>query len=240
MKKDQIYKEKLAEIKKFAFNEKVAAVFDDMVNRSIPFYQEIHHLILDIAQKFYKPNFKIYDLGCSTGNTILAIYQHLDGKEASFIGIDNSESMLKICDEKLNSHGVKVFDLLNENLEEINFENADMFIMNYTLQFIPTTKRAALLKKIYQSLNKGGVFILSEKIKSANITTNNLMTDLYYDFKRRNDYSELEIAQKRQALEDVLIPLTPEKQLALMQKSGFKKVDILFKWYNFACFIGIK
>ncbi len=115
-----------------------------------------------------------------------------------------------------------------------------MVIMNYTLQFIPRDRRLGLVKKIYDSLNTGGVFIFSEKIVSSNTSVNDLLTDLYYDFKRRNGYSELEISQKREALENVLIPLTAEEQMELLQKAGFVKCEVLFRWYNFACFIGIK
>ena len=112
--------------------------------------------------------------------------------------------------------------------------------MNYTLQFLDPKKRLQVLKTIYDGLRKDGVFMLSEKIRVDEGHVQDLLTELYYDFKRRNGYSELEIAQKREALENVLRPITPEKQLAALRDAGFKKVDMIFRWYNFASYIGIR
>jgi tRNA (cmo5U34)-methyltransferase len=112
--------------------------------------------------------------------------------------------------------------------------------MNYTLQFIDPALRFDLMKKIYDSLRPGGLFIFSEKIASSQSRVQETITDLYYDFKRRNGYSELEISQKREALENVLIPYTASEQLELMRKAGFNQSEMIFRWYNFACFIGMK
>lgn len=242
MKKDTIFKNKKNIIKKFEFNSEVASVFDDMISRSVPFYDEIHKIIKDISDRVIVKKDTIHDLGCSTGTTINILYQHLNcqSKPVKFIGVDNSPSMLKICDEKLKSANIKNVELICQDIEKMQLETSGMVIMNYTLQFISPEKRIDLLKNIYKSLRKNGAFILSEKIKCQNITINDLFTDLYHDFKRRNGYSELEISQKREALENVLIPLTPEKQISLMKSAGFKKVETIFRWYNFACFIGIK
>ncbi|MEK6624185.1 MAG: carboxy-S-adenosyl-L-methionine synthase CmoA, partial [Bdellovibrionota bacterium] len=110
----------------------------------------------------------------------------------------------------------------------------------YTLQFITPKNRLALLKKIVSGLAPKGVLILSEKIINHNSHIQKLTTKLYYDFKKRNGYSELEIAQKREALDNILVPWTAERNLMLLKNAGLKNISMLFKWYNFASFIGYK
>jgi tRNA (cmo5U34)-methyltransferase len=242
MKKDQVFAKEIDSIKSFEFNHDVAEVFDDMVSRSVPFYDEIHRIILDLIDRNYDGG-AIYDLGCSTGTTISIIDKHFKKKGQSspdYIGIDNSAPMLEKCLEKIKKNKIQNVDLQCLDINDVAFRKSGMVVMNYTLQFIKPTKRAELLKKVYKSLDKGGMFILSEKIKSSGHTINDLLIELYYDFKRRNGYSELEISQKREALENVLIPLTPEKQMEQLKKAGFKKVEMIFRWYNFACYLGVK
>lgn len=242
MKKDNIFDTKLKSIKGFEFNEAVAEVFDDMVSRSVPFYDEIHKIILDLASRVELDGKNIYDIGCSTGTTISILDQFLKKQcksTANFIGIDNSAPMLERCKTKLKKKRINNVELICDSIENVELQNSSLAIMNYTLQFINSEKRPDLLKKVYKSLDKGGIFILSEKVKSTNHTVNNLLIDMYHDYKRRAGYSDLEISQKRDALENVLVPLTADKQLQLLKDAGFK-AEIIFRWYNFACFIGIK
>jgi tRNA (cmo5U34)-methyltransferase len=126
------------------------------------------------------------------------------------------------------------------DMGQYSFENAEIVILNYTLQFLKKERRLELLSKIYEALPKGGVIIISEKITVEDQDFEELITDLYYDFKRRNGYSELEISQKREALENVLEPISPDKQLQMIQQAGFEKTDMLFRWYNFASYVGFK
>lgn len=241
VKKDQVFSSKMDKVPKFQFNRKVAEAFDDMVSRSVPFYTEIHSILLDLIDRQYPHSTPIYDLGCSTGTTIKLMEQHFRKTKTprgKMFGIDNSEAMIEFCKKKCQR--IKNVELLCQNIEQTKFEKSGLVIMNYTLQFIPTKNRLKILKEIHRQLVPGGLFILSEKIRCSNTTLHNLTTDLYYDFKRRRGYSELEISQKREALEKVLIPLTPEKQIEQLKAAGFKKVDVLFRWYNFACYVGIK
>ncbi|WP_372655140.1 carboxy-S-adenosyl-L-methionine synthase CmoA [Halobacteriovorax sp.] len=242
MKKDKFFAEEMNSIKSFEFNHDVAEVFDDMVSRSVPFYDEIHRIILDLVDRKYESG-AIYDLGCSTATTISILDKHFKKREMNspdYIGIDNSAPMLEKAQQKLKKNKVDTAELICSDIADVNFRKSGMIIMNYTLQFIKPSARPDLLKKIYKSLDKGGMFILTEKIKCSGHTINDLLIELYYDFKRRNGYSELEISQKREALENVLIPITPEKQVELMKKAGFKKVEMIFRWYNFACYLGVK
>ncbi|MCK5074511.1 MAG: carboxy-S-adenosyl-L-methionine synthase CmoA [Bacteriovoracaceae bacterium] len=239
--KDKLFL-KNPKIHKFEFNDQVASVFDDMVSRSVPFYNEIHRIILDLSGRILQKNDLVHDLGCSTGTTIALMDKHMKAqkKPVRFVGVDSSESMLKKCRTKLKRKNVTDVELFHQDICELDMEKSGMVIMNYTLQFIPTHKREKLLKNIHKSLRKNGILIMSEKITSTNRTVNNLLINLYHDFKKRNGYSELEIARKRNALENVLIPIPSSKQLTLLRKAGFKKVEEIFRWYNFACFIGIK
>ena len=241
MEKDQIYRKKKGRVEDFVFDETVAGVFDDMVARSVPFYNEIHRVILDIVDKTSKSPLIIYDLGCSTGTTITLIDQLLQEKKtkASFFAVDNSPAMLKICREKLKRNGVKNVEIICQDLQKVPIVSADIVIMNYTMQFLPVEERIIILKKIYNGLSQHGLFIMSEKIK-CDSSLNVLIEELYHEFKRKNGYSELEIARKREALENVLIPLNIPEQMQMLEDSGFAKKEMIFRFYNFACFLGIK
>jgi tRNA (cmo5U34)-methyltransferase len=240
--KDKVFDKHLSPGTAFEFNQEVADVFDDMVSRSVPFYDEIHRILLDIVDRACPELKRVYDLGCSTGTTISIISKHLAtrGIQPGFIGIDNSESMLVKCREKISSAGVSDCTLHCQNIEDTDIHDADLVIMNYTLQFLDPENRLQMLKNIHNGLTEGGVFVLSEKIRVDDEHVQALLTELYYDFKRRNGYSELEIAQKREALENVLRPITPEEQLAALRDAGFTRVDMIFRWYNFASYIGIR
>ena len=210
-----------------------------MVSRSVPFYDEIHRIIIDVLKYKFIPQDKIYDLGCSTGTTIQLMSKHLWDQKASFVGVDNSAPMIEKAKDKLQENWHPV-ELITSDIEDVDISHAGMVVMNYTLQFIDKSRRPALLKKIYDGLRPGGVFIYSEKIDSKDGDVHDLLTSLYYDFKKRQGYSELEIAQKREALERVLVPHTSDEQLNLLKDAGFTKSAMIFRWYNFACFMGIK
>ena len=242
MNKDKVFSQKKKDIESFEFNEEVTNVFDDMITRSVPFYKEIHALILDIFSKIPTKGELIYDLGCSTGTTIQLLHRSLkeSGDKPKFVGIDSSESMIKKCRGNLSHEKNLNFKLINEKIQDVELQSSKIIIMNYTLQFIPTKKRLPILKKIYKSLKKGGVFIMSEKIRPEFENVEEVITELYYDFKRRNGYSNLEIMQKREALEKVLTPNTIGQQKTLLKDAGFNSYDTIFQWYNFSSFIGIK
>jgi len=238
--KDTVFKDPQP-VADFAFGEKVAAVFDDMLDRSVPFYQEIQRMIAEMAADFAVDGTNIYDLGCSTGNTLINL-DAMVGPGVKFIGVDYSEEMLKRCHEKLVKHGCKrPLELICADLNQgVAIENASMVVMVLTLQFVRPLHRDTLVKGIVQGLNENGCLILVEKVLGEDSVFNRLFIKYYYDLKKRHGYSELEIAQKREALENVLIPYKLLENREMLLRAGFRYCDVFFKWYNFCGIVALK
>ena len=227
--------------KDFKFGEEVVQVFDDMVSRSVPFYQEIQRMIAEMGKDYATPGSNLYDLGCSTGTSMLLLDKSVD-PGVKFIGLDDSEEMLKKCRLKFEEVGMtRAYDLqytdLNANL---NIENASVINLCLTLQFIRPLNRERIVRDIYNGLNDKGCLILTEKVLGEDSLFNRQFIDYYYNMKRRHNYSDMEIAQKREALENVLIPYKLEENKALLRDCGFKLIDVFFKWYNFCGIIAVK
>ncbi len=224
--------------KQFEFDEEVALVFDDMLNRSIPFYKQMQDLSINFGLQYLKNNDKVYDLGCSTASTLIELNK-LCKYNVNLIGIDNSEAMLDKARKKCKAFGVNI-KFYNIDLLDANYTDAKLIISNYTLQFIRPLKREILVKKIYNSLKDDGVFIFSEKIISSNKILDKQYIEKYFNFKKTQGYSDFEIAQKREALENVLVPYTNEENISMVHNAGFEHCEILFKWLNFVTYIAIK
>ncbi len=245
MKKDELFKKRLSAIKPFEFNENVAAVFDDMAERSIPFYKEVQRMIVELSLRFFKHGTRIYDLGCSTGTTsVLLAHAFRDAavQEYEIIGIDSSQAMCDKACEKLERAGVSRghTHIRQGNIVEEQFEQASVVIMNYTLQFIDPLKRETLIDAVFGGLCRNGILIVSDKMLQSSTDVSRIFANSYYDFKRRNGYSELEISQKRDALENILIPYHVKEEESLFYSAGFASVDIFFSWYNFTSFLCMK
>jgi tRNA (cmo5U34)-methyltransferase len=241
MDKDEIFNERVDYITDFSFDEKVAAVFDDMLYRSVPFYQEIQRMIVEMAVDFAVEGTHIYDLGCSTGTTLLNINKAI-GDKVKYIGIDYSEDMLDKCRKKLSeNHFQGEYELVCRDLNKgIYAENASVIVMILTLQFIRPLYRERLIESIFKGLNSNGCFILVEKVLGEDSLFNRLFIKYYYDLKREKGYSELEITQKREALENVLIPYKLLENRELLLNQGFRYCDVFFKWYNFCGMVAVK
>lgn len=227
----------------FAFNDEVAQVFDDMVTRSVPLYKEVALLVAEWTNKFYQPHTTIYDIGCSTGTTIDLAARYLShfDKKASFVGIDTSEPMLARAKSKLAGWSKEhKIELTSTSALDVHYTNASVVIVNYTLQFIPVAQRLALLKKIHDGLVPGGILFLSEKLRSCCPEFHELVTDSYERFKEARGYSRTEIERKKEALDNVLVPLTLEEQSELLSAAGFKYFEPMIRWHNFTSFIAIK
>jgi tRNA (cmo5U34)-methyltransferase len=234
--KDKVFAKPIE--KQFEFDEEVASVFDDMLNRSVPFYKENLNLQIDILKEFLEDNDKIVDLGSSTGTFLIELAKK-SNKNLNLIGIDNSDAMIKRANNKAKAFGVNV-KFINADFLKYDFSNAKSIVANYTIQFIRPLKREKLIKKIYDSLNKNGIFLMSEKLITENKKLNKIMIDIYYDYKKKMGYSEFEIAQKREALENVLIPYTMNENIEMLKNAGFNEVEVIFRWNNFATFIAFK
>ncbi len=233
---DKIFEKSIK--KQFEFDEDVASVFDDMLNRSIPFYKQMQELTINFALNYLKEADTVYDLGCSTASTLIELGKQ-SNVDLNLVGIDNSSAMLSRASKKCKAFGIDI-KLKNEDLLDTSYDDAKLVISNYTLQFIRPLQREKLIKKIHDSLKDDGIFIFSEKVISSNKVLNKQCIDTYYDFKKKQGYSEFEISQKREALENVLIPYTDDENKKMILDAGFSHCEVLFKWVNFATFIAIK
>ncbi len=241
MAHDDLFLEKREFVNDFDFGKKTAQVFDDMLNRSVPFYSEIQRMMAEMAGYFAVGNTNLYDLGCSTGATFLSIVQKVP-QDVMFIGIDSSEEMLQKARKKLEEANIShKYELILSDLNQgVNIENASVVIMNLTLQFIRPLYRERLVRSVAEGVNENGCFIVVEKVLSASSLINRLFIQLYYEFKKRSGYDELEIRQKREALENVLIPYHYDENRQLFLENGFKDCECFFRWYNFCGIIAVK
>ncbi len=238
---DKVFQENLDHIPDFSFNHEVANVFEDMALRSIPFYDEVLRMSAELSYAYYQDNEIIYDLGCSTGKLVTYIQSIFQDKPFQYVGIDLSEAMLaKARKSCLSSNTNQKITFVQTDSLQYAYQTSGVFIANYLFQFIRPMERAPLLRKIFQHLRPGGILVLSEKVLENNSDHSRLFHRLYYDFKKKNGYSELEISQKRDALENVLIPYRVDENIRLLQECGFEHVDIFFKWYNFVSLIATK
>lgn len=239
--KDEVFNTEIKKVSDFKFGEKVARVFDDMVNRSVPFYEEIQRMIAEMAADHARPGTNVYDLGCSTGTTLINMDSSV-APDISFIGIDDSTEMLAKCRDKLNAFGVeRPCELVAADLNgSVQINQASVVVLCLTLQFVRPLHREKLVRTIADGLQPGGVLILVEKILAEESSFNRDFIKYYYDMKRRHNYSEMEISQKREALENVLIPYKLSENLLLLKEAGFGHHEVFFKWYNFAGIIAQK
>jgi len=224
----------------FDFGPETAAVFDDMLGRSVPFYAEIQRMIAEIVADVAVDKTNIYDLGCSTGATFRAL-AHLD-KDVTFIGVDNSAAMLRQARVELTRAGFsRRYELREQDLHAgLQIENASVVIMCLTLQFVRPLFRERVMQAVAKGLNHQGCLILVEKVLSPHSVMNRLFIKYYHDFKRRNGYSDIEIGQKREALENVLVPYRLAENEHLLRSVGFRGVEVFFKWYNFCGLLALK
>jgi tRNA (cmo5U34)-methyltransferase len=239
--RDQIYASPLDAIGAFAFDEQVAHVFPDMIQRSVPGYATIIAMTGVLAERYAQPGSRCYDLGCSLGASTLAMRQHLDDRDCEIVAVDNSPAMIERCKAQIaaDRHTTPV-TLLLDDIASTPIDNASMVVLNFTLQFIPTERRDALLHRIGRAMRPGGVLVLSEKICFEDAHLQALNTDLHHAFKRANGYSELEISQKRSALENVLVPETLATHQQRLRAAGFTSVDVWFQCFNFASLVAIR
>jgi len=241
MQHDEVFKDPKKNIEDFSFNKSVVKVFDNMVTRSVPYYLEMQRMISEMGKDFATPGSVVYDLGCSTGTTLINLDPVLSN-DIEFVGFDNSDEMVAQCIKNLKEGGVtRKFEIKNQDLNVgVQLPNASVVIMCLTLQFIRPLYRERLLQEIYNQMNDNGCLILVEKVLGEDSLFNRMFIKYYYDFKRRNNYNDIEIAQKREALENVLIPYKLLENREMILAKGFRHCEVFFKWYNFAGIVAIK
>lgn len=240
MKQDKIFS-KTQQVVDFAFDDTVADVFPDMIRRSVPGYETVISLLGVLANQYAKNNTTIYDLGCSLGAATLSMHQQTRTLDVQHICIDNSKAMVKRCESRLQRHMPAAnLQVLCEDIQETKIHNASIVVVNFTLQFLPPESRLALLKTIYEGLLPNGVLVLSEKLVFEDSVENQHQIDWHHNFKRANGYSDLEISQKRAAIENVMIPDTIEQHQTRLKLAGFEQSYQWFQSFNFSSMVAIK
>ncbi|MGI1678046.1 MAG: carboxy-S-adenosyl-L-methionine synthase CmoA [Cellvibrionaceae bacterium] len=241
--KDTLFAKSLDTITRFTFDEQVVNVFPDMIQRSVPGYEAIIKMIGEISERYAQDNSHCYDLGCSLGAASLAMQQSITANNCRIVGVDNSEAMLKNFSSLLLAQNEKqknLIELVHSDIQQCKMNNASIVVLNFTLQFIPLADRDILIQKIFDALLPGGILIISEKVCFEDKAHQTLMTELHHNFKRANGYSDLEISQKRSAIENVLIPETLEAHRERFKSAGFSSQDVWFQCFNFASLLAIK
>jgi tRNA (cmo5U34)-methyltransferase len=239
MSEDRIYQEPLARVAPFEFDDRVAAVFPDMLRRSVPGYAGMIGMIGVLAGQQAKVGGRFYDLGCSLGAATAVMRAALAGSQAELVAIDNAPAMIERARERFEAQPGPPVELRCEDIRETEIEQAGMVVLNLTLQFVPPEERLALLRRIHRGLEPDGVLVLSEKIAGEDPAEQQLMTELHHAFKRANGYSDLEISQKRSALEKVLIPETLVEHRARLHAAGFRRVDLWYRCLNFVSLLAL-
>ncbi len=234
-KKDELFKDQPAA--QFEFNASVASVFDDMANRSIPFYAAAQQLFCDYLALALPHAARVVDLGCSTATTLLNLAQRRG--DLRLVGIDAAPEMLALARQKAQAYGAKI-ELICGDILDVEFGAADAFVLNYSLQFVRPLRRAGLLARVAGALGAGGVLVLGEKLAFADARFARQVIALYEGYKAAQGYTRSEIAAKRAALENVLVPFTRAENEAMLADAGFARVETLFTWGNFATFLAFK
>ncbi len=241
MQKDSIYATPHDTVADFRFDATVAEVFPDMIQRSVPGYHTMIHTIGELTARFAQPSSHYYDLGSSLGAASLAMRRQLDDQHSKVIAVDNSEAMVERCRMHVQAFRSQVpLEVKLADIRDVEIENAAVVVSNFTLQFIPKQDRDTLVQRIFAGLKPGGIFILSEKFIQTDERTHQVLIDLHHDFKRANGYSELEISQKRTALENVMRPDTLDEHHRRFANAGFATSTVWYQCFNFCSMIAFK
>ena len=239
--KDTLFSAPIEKLGDFTFDESVAEVFPDMIQRSVPGYSNIITAIGMLAERFVTANSHVYDLGCSRGAATLSARRHINQPNVKIIGVDNSQPMVERCRQHIAAYHSDIpVEILCDDIRHIEIKKSSILILIFTLKFLTQQDRVALLEKIHQGLNPNGVLVLSEKFRFEDEQTNELLIDLHHQFKRANGYSELEVSQKRTALENVMRTDSIETHKARLKNVGFSHVELWFQCFNFGSMIAMK
>ena len=246
--RDRIYAHKL--LKKstdqyqpddFVFDERVVRVFPDMIRRSVPGYGMIVPNTALLARRYAQDGTNLYDLGCSLGSVTLAMQQAVTASDVRIIAVDSSPEMIAGMGQAVEANASDIpVTLLMADICDVDIDNASVVVLNFTLQFIAPDFRQSLLDRIAAGMRAGGALILSEKIRFESECEQDLQTEWHHDFKMAQGYSELEVAAKRDALENVMKPDNDSVHLKRFEEAGFSAAYRWFQCFSFASYIAIK
>lgn len=238
---DTLYAQPLERIVDFRFDDQVVGVFADMINRSVPGYSTVVKSLGILAARYAQAGSRCYDLGCSLGAATLSMRQQIRQPNCRLVAVDNSPAMVRRCREHLQvANAEESVDLVCADIRDVAIEDASVVVMNFTLQFIEPTERPALLRRIWRGLRPGGVLLLSEKIALEDPDSDARLIDWHHAFKRANGYSDLEISQKRTALEKVMRPDTLATHRRRLEEAGFGRIQPWFQCFNFCSLVAFK
>lgn len=239
--KDSLFSAPIANLGDWQFDEKVAEVFPDMIQRSVPGYSNIITMIGMLAGRFVTDHSQVYDLGCSLGAATLSMRRNIQAKQCNIIAVDNSPAMVERCRRHIDAYKAETpVEVIEGDIRNIKLQNASMVVLNFTLQFLNPEDRQTLLNKIYQGLNSGGVLVLSEKFSFDDQPIDELLFNMHHDFKRANGYSELEISQKRSMLENVMLTDSVTAHKNRLKTAGFEHSEVWFQCFNFGSILAVK
>lgn len=239
--RDTLFSAPIAKLGDWTFDERVAEVFPDMIQRSVPGYSNIISMIGMLAERFVQPDSQIYDLGCSLGAATLSMRRNIKVPGCRIIAVDNSPAMVKRCRRHIDAFRADTpVEVIEADILDIKVENASIAVLNFTLQFLEPGDRLRLLTQVYQGLRPGGALVLSEKFNFEDDDVGELLFNMHHDFKRANGYSELEIGQKRSMLENVMLTDSVEAHKARLHHAGFKHAEVWFQCFNFGSLIALK
>ncbi|MCG8393405.1 MAG: carboxy-S-adenosyl-L-methionine synthase CmoA [Pseudomonadales bacterium] len=238
---DRIYSTTHQQVARFSFDETVVRVFPDMIRRSVPGYATIIDMIGVLAARYAQPDTCLYDLGCSLGAATTAMAALTEEQGNRLVAVDNSPAMIDQARTLLTEAGLSHrVELLEGDVASLAFDPCSMAVLNFTLQFIAPDARDALIQRLADATVPGGILVLSEKIRFADEAENALQTELHHAFKRNNGYSDLEISQKRTALENVLIPETLADHEARLRRAGYRHIHVWFRCFNFMSLLAVR
>lgn len=241
MATDRIYKTTRDTVDPFQFDRGVAEVFDDMVERSVPFYQDVQKISEQVVGRFVQPSTAVYDLGCSTGTSLVRVAVSSSDIDYELIGVDESAEMLEKCRLKLQEHGlIKKVSLVESSIQSMLYAKTSVTLLNLTLMFLHESERLSVLKKVHQAMIPGGALLLTEKVAADDSEIAEFINFLQDDFKRSCGYSEIEISQKRAALDGVLRPKSLSDNIELLSEAGFTRSEVVLRCPCFASILAIK
>ena len=239
--RDTLFSAPIDKLGDWTFDERVAEVFPDMIQRSVPGYSNIISMIGMLAERFVRPDTRVYDLGCSLGAATLSVRRNIHHSGCEIIAVDNSPAMVERCRRHIDAFRAQTpVQVIEDDIRQVDISNASLVVLNFTLQFLDPAERQLLLNKIYQGLLPGGALVLSEKFSFEDQTMGELLFNMHHDFKRANGYSELEISQKRSMLENVMLTDSVAIHKARLTEAGFRHAEQWFQCFNFGSLVAIK